>query len=561
METQFDVIVIGSGISGSWAAKEFCEKGFKTLVIERGRDVKHVRDYPTAMKNPWEFDHGGRLPAKIIAENPIVSKCYAFNDSTAHFFVKDAEHPYQQSQPFDWIRAYQVGGKGLLWARQVQRWSENEFLSPARDGYATSWPIGYSDLKDWYTHVENFIGVSGNLDGLSEIPDGAFLKAWEMNVVEKHIQAQIQKEFPGRTPVIGRCAHLTEMNETFAQQGRTQCQARTLCERGCPFGGYFSPNASTLPAAAKTGNLTLLTDQIVAEIIYDDQIGKVSCVRVIDRITRTEQLLYAKAFFINAATLNTNLILLNSTSERFPNGLGNDAGVLGKFIAFHNYRGKIDAKFDGHLDRYYYGRRPTAIMMPTFRNVDRQDMAFKGGYMVFYTATREGGGHEVEGAQFGNEFMQKTTKPGRWAIHMMMQGETIPIEKNQIRLRNKLDTYGIPQLETHIGYTDNDVLMIEDFLKEGREMLGKSGCTEIVAYDNKQAPGLDIHEIGGVRMGADPKNSMLNAHNQMHHCLNVFVTDGACMTSTGTKNPSLTFMALTARAVDFAAEQLKSAKI
>lgn len=561
METPFDVIVIGSGISGGWAAKEFCEKGFKTLVIERGRNVKHLEDYPTAMKHPWELDQGGKTPDTIKRENPVVSRCYAFNETTAHFFAKDKEYPYQQTQPFDWIRAYQVGGKSLLWARQVQRWSNTEFSSPQRDGYGMNWPIRYKDLAPWYSHVEKFTGVSGNLDGLAEIPDGEFLKPWEMNAMEKHLQKQIQKHFPERTPVIGRCAHLTEMNDTFRAQGRNQCQARTLCERGCPFGGYFSSNAATLPWAEKTGNLTLLTDTLVESLAYNPKTQKVSGVNTINRFTKKRQQFSARCVFVNAATINSNVILLNSTSARFPNGLGNDNGRLGKYLAFHNYRGNITAKFKGLQDSYYYGRRPTAIMMPSFRNSKKQDMPFKGGYMVFYSAVREGWSKQVAGPAFGKEFRAELEKPGQWSIYMMMQGETVPIARNQVRLSKQKDNLGMPQADLDVVYTENDELMLADFLQEGKAMLEKGGCEQINAYDTQQAPGLDIHEMGGVAMGEDPNTSLLNAYNQMHLCSNVFVTDGASMPSTGTKNPSLTFMAITARAANYAMEQLKENKI
>ncbi len=564
MNMDFDVIIIGSGMSGGWAAKEFCEKGFKTLVIERGKDVKHIKDYPTAWKNPWDFEYKGYLPKETANKNPVVSRCYAFNEATEHFFVKDNEHPYKQVKPFDWIRGYQVGGKSLMWARQVQRWSKNEFKSSSRDKYAIPWPIGYDDLSNWYSRVESFIGVAGNKDGLEEAPDGEFLKPWEMNAVEKYIQKRIKENFNDRTPVISRTAHLTEMKDQFIKQGRTQCQARTLCERGCPLGGYYSSTSSTLPWAEKTGNLTLLTDSIVEKIIYDEKLGKAKGVRIINRLTKKVQIITASCIFVNAATINSNLVLLNSTSNRFPNGLGNDNGLLGRYISFHNYRGKVNAKFNGFKNSYYSGRRPASIMMPTFRNRNSQDMDFKGGYMVFYTASRDNWWRETnqwEGAQYGNEFINNISKPGPWSIYMMMQGENIPIYSNHVTLGKEKDNYGIPIIEISVDYTKNDELMIKDFLNEGKKMLQAAGCKDITPYDTKQAPGLDIHEVGGARMGDDPDKSILNKWNQMHLCPNVFVADGACMTTSGTKNPSLTFMAITARAATYAAEQLKNKKI
>ena len=549
----YDAIVIGSGISGGWAAKELCEKGLKTLVLERGRDVVHLKDYPTATKNPWDFDHAGKKTIALTKNNPIVSKCYAYNETSEHFFVKDAEHPYIQEKPYDWIRGYQVGGKSLLWARQTQRWSKYDFEGPARDGFG-DWPIRYKDIEQWYTHVELFAGISGNYDKLDTLPDGSFLPAWQMNTVEKQMQTNIMKKFADRSVIQGRCAHLTEPQPIHIEQGRQPCQARSLCERGCPFGGYFSSNASTIPWAQKTGNLTLQPNSVVHSIIYDEATQKAKGVRVIDSITKKATEYFAKIIFVNASTLNTNLILLNSISKRFPNGLGNDNGLLGKYIAFHNYRGSLSAKVDGNLDQYYYGRRPTQPMMPNFRNVHKQETDFLRGYMVFFGAGRSKASAEGIGA----EFKDKSTELGGWHVSMMMQGETVPKESNHVRLStDQVDEWGIPQLITSIGYDENDERLLKDFLQVGSELLDAAGCKNISSWDSKQSPGLDIHEMGGVRMGNDPKTSLLNSWNQLHHCKNVFVTDGACMTSTSTQNPSLTFMALTARAANYAVAALK----
>lgn len=554
----YDAIVIGSGISGGWAAKELCDKGLKTLVLERGREVKHLDDYPTATKNPWDFPYRGRLPQTITEDNPIADRCYAFGDATKHFFVKDAEHPYVQEKPFDWIRGYQTGGKSLLWARQVQRWSRFEFEAPGRDGFAVDWPIRYDDLAPWYSYVEKFAGISGNRDGLETLPDSEVMKAWEMNCVEKHIQEKIKSSYKDRDVVIGRCAHLTEPQEIHKQQGRGQCQARTLCERGCPFGGYFSSNSSTLPWAMRTGNMTLRPHAVVHSVIYDEQKGKAVGVRVVDSNTKEMVEYFARIIFVNAACLNSNLVLLNSTSGRFPNGLGNDNGLLGKYVAFHNYRGTVAATFEGFADQYYYGRRPTAVMMPSFRNVHRQEEDFMRGYMTFYTGSRPHGNSESLGA----DLKDSVSKPGAWHVSMMMQGETIPIESNHVRLSpDQKDAWGIPQLITAVGYTDNDEKVMADFLTQAQEMLDKAGCKNIIPNDSKQAPGLDIHEMGGVRMGKDPKTSLLNKWNQLHTCKNVFVTDGACMTSTGNQNPSLTFMALTARAANYATEEFRKGNL
>ena len=557
----FDAIVIGSGISGGWAAKELCEKGLKTLVLERGKDVVHLKDYPTATKDPWDFTHRLKMPLQVEKENPIVARCYAFSEATDHFFVKDKQHLYVQEKPFDWIRGYQVGGKSLLWARATQRWSKYDFEGPGRDGFAVEWPITYDELAPWYSHVEKFAGISGNKDGLDTLPDGEFLPPWELNSVEKEIQQKINTSYADRNVIIGRCAHLTKPNQIHLDQGRQQCQGRTMCDRGCPFGGYFSSNASTLPWAAKTGNLTLQPDSVVHSIIYDEQKQKATGVRVINAHTKVATEYFASIIFVNAATLNSNLILLNSTSNRFPNGLGNDSGVLGKYVAFHNYRGTLTADMDGHLDQYYYGRKPTGAMMPNFRNVHKQEMDFMRGYMVHFSAGRRTGDGSNKEA-IGGAYKDAMSEPGGWGVFMMMQGETIPKETNHLKLsKTDKDQWGIPQLITSVSYDDNDEKILKDFLQQGEEMLTKAGCKNISSHDSKQSPGLDIHEMGGVRMGKDPATSLLDKWNAMHHCKNVFVTDGASMVSTGTQNPSLTFMALTARAVNHAVEELKKGNL
>lgn len=554
----FDAIVIGSGISGGWAAKELCEKGLKTLVLERGRDVKHKVDYPTTTKAPWEMPHRGRLTAQMEKENPIATKCYAFDEYTQHFFVKDKEHPYVQEKPFDWLRGYQVGGKSLIWARQTQRWSRFEFENPARDGYA-EWPIGYNDLAPWYSYVEKFVGISGNKDGMETLPDGEFLTPWDLNAPEKHIQKIINENYKDRRVIQGRCAHLTSPQQIHLDQGRGQCQARNICYRGCPFGGYFSSNSSTIPWANRTGNLTLRPFSVVHSIIYDEQKGKATGVRVVDANTKEATEFFAKIIFVNAACLNSNLILLNSTSNRFPNGLGNDSGLLGKYIAFHDYRGNIDGTIEGFADKTEFGRRPTAAMLPNFRNVYKKDTDFLGSYMMHYSAGPSGWGRAFGMEGIGADFKNTITEQGdTWGVYMMIQGETVPKESNQVSLsKDKKDDWGIPLLSINVDYDENDNRRTKDFWEQGVAMLEKAGVKNVRAYDNGRVPGNDIHEMGGVRMGKDPKTSLLNAHNQLHHCKNVFVTDGACMASTGNQNPSLTFMAMTARATNFAVEELK----
>jgi choline dehydrogenase-like flavoprotein len=554
----FDAIVVGSGISGGWSAKELCDKGLKTLMIERGRDVKHIVDYPTTMTQPWEFPHRGKLSPETIAENPIISKCYAFYEGSEHFFVKDKEQPYVQEKPFDWIRGYQVGGKGLMWARQTQRWSQYDFDGPARDGFAVEWPIGYDDLAPWYSYVEKFAGIAGNKDGIPHLPDGEFQKPHELNCIENHFKDTINQKYANnRHVIIGRCAHLTDPQPIHTAQGRAKCQHRTICERGCPYGGYFSSNASTIPWALKTGKLSMKTDSIVHSVIYDELKGKATGVRVIDTKTLETTEYYAKLIFINAAALNTNLILLNSVSSRFPNGLGNDSGTLGKYVAFHNYRARISGNYEGYFDKTTEGKRPTGAYMPRFRNVLKQETDFLRGYAAGIYGnqiiTNDSSGY---GASL-KENLAKSKFEG-WHLSSHIMGETIPKETNYVTLDKTLkDPYGLPQLRINVGYDDNDEKMTKDYLAQMTEMFELAGFKNIRTSDSKQAAGLDIHEMGGVRMGKDPKTSMLNKWHQLHACKNVFVTDGASMTSTSTQNPSLTYMAFSARAVDFAVKELK----
>ena len=562
MTNTFDTIVVGAGMAGGWAAKEFTEQGFKTLLLERGPNVKHLEDYPTTNMLPWEFKHRGQLTSKEIKENPIASSCYAFREDAKHFFVKDKEHPYIQKKPFDWIRGYQVGGKSIMWARQVQRWSPFDFEGPARDGFAVDWPIRYNDLADWYTYVEKFVGVSGNKDGLDSLPDGDFLKPWDSNVVEEYFSQQVKKYYKDRHVIYGRCAHLTESRPIFVEQGRGLCVSRQICQRGCPLGGYFNVNSTLIPWALKTGNLTLKSNSVVHSILYDEDQKKAIGVRVIDSNSKTSQDYFAKVVFVSASTLNTNLILLNSKSDRFPEGLGNDNGLLGKFIAFHNYRATINAQFEGFPNYTTEGAKPTSHYVPRFRNIYRQETDFLRGYAAGFGAqpqrktVRKG-----FGAELTNQLLN-SKETGVWNVNSHMMGETIPKSTNLVSLDpEKKDEWGIPLLNIDVDYDDNDEKMIKDFYEQFTEMYEKAGFVNISTNDNGRKPGNDIHEMGGVRMGKDPQTSLLNRWNQMHGCKNVFVTDGACMTSTSTQNPSLTFMAISARAANYAIQQMKKGLI
>lgn len=560
-ERTFDAIVVGTGISGGWAAKELTQKGLRTLVLERGRDVKHVVDYPTAMKNPWEFPHLGDVPLELKQRSPASSGHYIFKEPTLHFVVKDFEHPFVQEKPFSWMRGYQVGGRSLLWARQAQRWSDFDFEGPARDGFAVDWPIRYKDIAPWYSYVEKFAGISGNKDGLPNLPDGEFLPPHELNCVEKHFSQQVAKNYNDRQIIIGRTANLSQAKQIHHDQGRTQCQHRVLCERGCPYGGYFSSNSSTLPWAMKTGKMTLKPHSVVHSLIYDDKLGKATGVRVVDANTKQITEYYAKVIFLNASALNSNLILLNSKSNRFPNGFGNDSGVLGKYIGFHNYRGRVSAEFDGYHDSTYEGKRPNGAYLPRFRNVTKQETDFLRGYAASISASKLGNPTENS---WGEDLKNTLATPSTsgWSIGANMMGEVLTKESNHVRLHPDLkDDWGIPQMVMSVDFDDNDMKMVKDFYEQFSEMFTKAGFINVKTADTKRVPGNENHEMGGIRMGNDPKTSMLNRWNQMHACKNVFVTDGGCMTSTSTQNPSLTYMALTARAVDYAVKEFKKGNL
>ncbi len=563
-ERTFDAIVVGSGMSGGWAAKEFTEKGLKTLLLERGRSLEHITDYPTTLLQPWELEHKGAVPRNIIDENPIVSKCYAFTEDTMHMFTKDAEQPYIQVKPFDWIRGYHVGGKSLMWARGTQRWSQYDFEGPARDKFSVEWPITYKDIAPWYSYVERFAGISGNKDGLPQLPDGVFLPPHEQTCLEKDFSKKMATHYKGSRPVIiGRCAHLTKPQPIHLKQGRGKCQNRDLCTRGCPFGGYFSSVSSTIPWAMKTGKLTLKADSVVHSVIYDEKLKKAVGVRVIDAKTKEMTEYYAKVIFLNASTVATNMILLNSKSSRFPNGLGNDNGLLGKYISFHNFKANASAEYEGFLENTTAGVRPNASYIPRFRNMFQQDkLDFQRGWAAGFATNRvEYQNNEGFGTELKTNLQQK--KYGNWMANSWMMGETLPKITNFVELDKQLtDQYGIPQIRISVDYDENDRKMTKDYMTAMEEMLTVAGFKNIKISESGDAtPGLDIHELGGAIMGKDPKTSVTNRWNQLHQCKNVFVTDGACFPSTSTQNPSLTFMAVTARAANHAIEEFKKGNL
>lgn len=548
----FDAIVVGSGITGGWAAKELTEKSLKTLVLERGRNVEHVKDYPTANLAPWELSHGNKPTEQDRKEYYIQSKLYRFGQDFKHFLVKDTEHPYNQVRPFHWFRGYQVGGRSLLWARNTYRWSDLDFEANAKDGFGIDWPIRYKDIGPWYDYVEKFIGVSGENAGLPQLPDGILQPPFEMNCFEKHMRDRINKKYKDRHLISSRCAVLSQPHK-----GRGKCMARNLCSRGCPFGAYFSSNSSTLPAAAATGNLTLRPFSIVHSIIFDEQKNKAVGVRIIDAETKEMTEYFAKVIFLNASTLNSTLILLNSTSRRFPNGFGNSSDVLGHYLMDHHAVVGALGEYSGLQDTYYFGRRSTSVYVPRFQNVKEKHPDFIRGYGCDAYTKRESWNKGTFRRGFGAEFKDEITKPGVWYVLIEGYGECLPYFDNTVKLNyNKIDRWGMPTLDIKVTFRENEMNMRKDIVKSAVEMLEASDLDWVRPLNNKPIPGEVIHEMGTARMGNDPKKSVLNKYNQCHEAPNVFVTDGACMNSSACQNPSLTYMAITARACDHAVKEL-----
>ena len=550
----YDAIVIGSGISGGWAAKELCEKGLKTLVLERGRIVEHVVDYPTMNDDPWDTELRGGLTAVQKKKHYKAIRSGFLGSDTEHFWANDEENPYTEVKPFLWMRAHQMGGRSLLWGKQTYRWSEIDFEANAKDGFGVDWPIRYADIAPWYTHVEKFAGISGEALGLPQLPDSHFLPPMELNCVEKHVKKRIEGDFPGRHMIIGRVAHLTE-----PLNGRGKCQYRNRCSRGCPYGAYFSSNAVTLPAANATGNLTIRPYSIVQSIIYDDQKGKATGVRIIDTETNEVIEYSSKIIFCNASCLSSTQILLNSKSKRFENGLGNDSGELGHNLMDHTYRIGAMGEVDGFDDQYYKGRRPNGIYIPRYVNIDEKSKSnkFVRGFGFQGGGGRAGVQAAANTPQFGADFKDSILKPGPWEFFITGFAECLPYHENKVSLdMTSLDKWGQPTLAIDCEYKENELALNKQIKEDALEMLNTAGLKNVVGFDNKHEPGFGIHEMGTARMGRDPKTSVLNKWNQVHGAENVFVTDGACMTSNSCVNPSLTYMAFTARAANHAVEEL-----
>jgi choline dehydrogenase-like flavoprotein len=555
-QNHFDAIVIGSGISGGWAAKELCEKGLKVLMLERGRNFEHVKDYKTANKNPWEFEHRGGVTDEQRKNYPVVARGWALSEPVMDYWTNEKDCPYVEVKPFTWWRSYQMGGRSILWGRQSYRWSDHDFEANAKDGIAVDWPIRYKDIEPWYDYAEKFAGISGSKEGLPQLPDGQFLPPMDLNCVEKDVAARI-KEKMKRHLIIGRCANLTA-----PIPGRTQCQFRNRCWEGCPFGGYFSTQSSTLPAAMKTGNLTVRPFSIVTKILYDKNTKKATGVEVLDAENNQTYHFTSKIVFVNASSLNSTWVLMNSATDVWPGGLGSSSGELGHNVMDHHYNCGASGSVEGYEDKYYYGRRANGFYIVRFANLFGDKRNYLRGFGYQGSASRQGWSRDVAELQIGGQFKDALSEPGNWSIGMTGFGEILPYHENKISLdKIKKDKWGLPVLSMDCEIKENEKAMRKDMIAEGKAMFEAAGIKNISTWDNGHAIGHGIHEMGTARMGRDQKTSVLNEWNQVWDAQNVFVTDGACMVSSACQNPSLTYMALTARAVDHAVSELKKMNV
>lgn len=557
-ENQYDAIVVGSGITGGWAAKELTEKGLKVLMLERGRNIEHVKDYVTANKNPWDFPHRGSATRDMREAHPVLRRDYPLNETTYGMWVNEQESPYVEKKRFDWYRAYHVGGRSLLWGRQSYRFNQWDFEANAKEGIGVDWPIRYNDIAPWYSYVEKFAGIQGSKEGLEVLPDGDFLPAMEMNCVEKDVAKRLKEHYKGsRHMFIGRSANLTK-----PIQERIQCQYRNRCWEGCPFGGYFSTQSSTLPAAMKTGKLTLRPFSIVKEILYDKDKKRATGVEIIDATNNQTYTYQAKIIFVCASAFNSTWLLMNSATDIWPDGLGSSSDALGRNVMDHHFKIGAGGVIEGYEDKYYYGRRPTGIYIPRFRNIYNDKRDYLRGFGYQGGAGREGYGREIAELQIGASFKEALCEPGKWTMSILAFGEMLPDPSNRIYLnKEKKDAWGLPVLEMDVELKENEIRMRKDMADDAVEMLTAAGVKNVHPFDWGYAVGMGIHEMGTARMGRNPKTSVLNGNNQVWDAQNVFVTDGACMTSGSCVNPSLTYMALTARAANFAVEELKKGNL
>jgi len=553
-DNTYDAIVVGSGISGGWAAKELTEKGLKVLLLERGRNLVHVKDYVNASKGPWEFPHRGGRTQEMVESYPVLKRDYPLNEMNLDYWANDKDCPYVETKRFDWYRGYQVGGRSLMWGRQSYRLSPMDFEANANDKIAVDWPVRYNEIAPWYDYAERFAGISGNKDGLPQLPDGQFLPPMELNCVEKDVAARVKEHYKGqRLITIGRVANIT-----VAHQGRTACQYRNKCWLGCPFGAYFSTQSSTLPAAMKTGNLTLRPFSIVTKVLYDKDKKRATGVEILDAETNKTYQFNSKIVFLCASAFNSTWVLFNSATDVWPGGLGSSSGELGHNVMDHHFRCGAGGTVEGYEDKYYYGRRANGIYVPRFRNLGGEKRDYIRGFGYQGAASRQGWKRDVAEMSIGGEYKDALTEPGDWTIGMTAFGETLPYHENTISLaKSKKDKWGLPVLAMDCEIKENEKKMRKDMMEDAKEMLEAAGVKDVSTFDNGYAMGMGIHEMGTARMGKNPKTSVLNKNNQVWDAPNVFVTDGACMTSAACQNPSLTYMALTARAAAFAVNELK----
>ena len=557
-DNTFDAIVVGSGISGGWAAKELTEKGLKVLMLERGRNFEHIKDYTSAKKDPWELQHRGSVTQEQLKRHPVIARTWGKQEAIIDYWANDVEAPYTEIKPFKWWRAYQLGGRSILWGRQTYRWSDFDFEANKKDGWAIDWPIRYSDIAPWYDHVEKFIGVSGSHEGLAHLPDGHFLPPMELNCVEKDVADRIRAYYKnGRHMIIGRCANLTA-----SIPDRTACQFRNRCWEGCPFGGYFSTQSSTLPAAMKTGNLTVRPWSIVTRVLFDKDKKRATGVEILDAETNKTSEYHSKIIFLNASALNSAWVLMNSATDIWPDGLGSSSGELGHNIMDHHYNLGASGVMEGYQDKYVYGRRANGIYLTRFANLYGDKRDFLRGYGYQGGASREGWSRNIAEYSIGEKLKDELTEPGQWTMGIGGFGELLPYHENKITLdKNRKDKWGLPVLAMDAELKDNEYKMRKDILSEAVAMLEAGAVKNVTTHDGGHEVGDGIHEMGSARMGHDPKTSVLNKYNQVWDAPNVFVTDGACMVSSACQNPSLTYMALTARAVDHAVSELKKNNI
>ncbi len=551
----YDAIVVGSGISGGWAAKELTEKGLKVLLLERGRNIEHIKDYPNMTKEVWDYPHRNIPTREMVEAHPVLRRDYPLNEETKGMWADEQKSPYIEDKPFDWYRGYHVGGRSLLWGRQSYRFNRQDFEANAKEGVAVDWPIRYDDVAPWYSYVEKFAGVSGQNMGLDVLPDGDLMPPMELNCVEKAVAERIRERWGrDRVMMIARTANITQ---ALPEQNRVACQYRGRCWRGCPFGAYFSTQSSTLPAAMATGNLTLRPFSIVSELIYDKDKKRARGVRVIDTETHEVLEYSAKIVFLCASAFHSTAILMNSATDIWPDGLGSSSGELGHNVMDHHFRAGAGGRVEGFEDKYYYGRRPTSFYIPRFRNVNGDKRDYLRGFGYQGSASREGWQRNISELTIGADLKHALIEPGQWTIGMSAFGEILPYHENRIYLNRKVtDHWGMPVLVTDVELKDNERRMRADMIADAVELLEAAGVKDVHGGDWGYRPGQGIHEMGTARMGRDPKSSVLNGNNQVWDAPNVFVTDGACMTSGSCVNPSLTYMALTARAASFAVDEL-----